>query len=131
MEGAALTALAEALCRTFLGWRLREDRDALVALGEGALRIDLRSGEAWCDADPIPPLFLAGELQRELAAGLAAAGLAPEALRRAHLDALFRARSTWRDGREVPALDISCRATLALDAGEFTAEANNAGAGSS
>ena len=34
----------EALCRSFLGWRLREDYDALLALEEGALRIDLKSG---------------------------------------------------------------------------------------
>ena len=43
------------LCRVFLGWRLREDYDALLALEEGALRVDVLSGEAWCDGDPLPP----------------------------------------------------------------------------
>ena len=42
-------SLAEDLCRIFLGWKLREDYAALLAIGEGALRIDLRSGESWCD----------------------------------------------------------------------------------
>jgi hypothetical protein len=123
---AALAELPAALCRTFLGWRLREDWDALVALGEGALRIDLLSGEAWCDGDPIPPLFIAGELQRELSSALAAADPEPPSLRAARLDAAFQVRRLWRAERQVPSLEITCRVTLAGEEGEVSAEANNA-----
>lgn len=108
------------LCRVFLGWRLREDYDALVALEEGSLRVDVLSGEAWCDGEPLPPLFIAGELRRELEAALGRAGLGPEALRAAELDALFaREDAAGRAGR----LRIACRCTLTTDAGRFAAEA--------
>jgi hypothetical protein len=117
-----LFAIAAALCRVFLGWRLREDYDALVALGEGALRLDLLAGEAWCDGEPLPPLFIAGELARELAKQ--AAG---ERLALAQLDAAF-APSAPRGGRRRPVLDLSCRVTLRSEDGRtFAAEANNSG----
>jgi hypothetical protein len=109
------------LCRVFLGWRLREDYDALLALEEGALRVDLLSGEAWCDGDPLPPLFIAGELRRELEAALARAGLPAAALRAAELDAVF-AGELGPAGAE-PRLRIACRCTLATAAGSFAAEA--------
>lgn len=121
---AALSDLAPALCRIFLGWRLREDYAALAALGEGALRIDLLSGEAWCDGEPLPPLFIAAELGRQLASH--AGG---ERIAFAQLDALFAPAAGSALGVRRPALDLTCRVTLRAASGEtFTAEANNAGA---
>jgi hypothetical protein len=108
---------AAELCRVFLGWRLREDYDALLALEEGSLRIDLLSGESWCDGDPLPPLFIAGELHRELAAALERAGLAEDALPAAELEAIFAS-----DGG-APRLRITCRCTLVTSVGRFSAEA--------
>jgi hypothetical protein len=116
-------ACAAELCRVFLGWRLREDYEALVALEEGALRIDLLAGEAWCDGDPLPALFIAGELQRELAAALARAGLARDAVELAQLDAEFAAEP-GPPGRE-RRLRLACRCTLATAAGHFAAEARS------
>jgi hypothetical protein len=116
-------ALATALCRVFLGWKLREDYAALVALGEGALRIDLLSGESWCDGEPLPPLFIAGELARELARESGGAGYAL-----AQLDAAFAPATASALGIRRPALQISCRVTLHAKTGEtHTAEANNGG----
>lgn len=115
-----LEALARDLCRTFLGWRLREDYAALVALGEGALRIDLATGEAWCDDEPLPPLFIAGELVRELAKRADGARF-----ELAQLDAAF-APSEPRGARRPP-LAISCRVTLRAAGETFAAEANNEG----
>ncbi len=115
--------LALALCRVFLGWKLREDYAALVALGEGALRIDLLAGEAWCDGEPLPPLFIAGELARELAKQSGAAGFAL-----AQLDAVFAPSSASALGVRRPPLDLTCRVTLRADSGAtFAAEANNSG----
>ena len=37
MSALDLDALAEDLCRIFVGWKLREDEPALRALGEGEL----------------------------------------------------------------------------------------------
>jgi hypothetical protein len=112
------TACAAELCRVFLGWRLREDYDALLALGEGTLRIDLLAGESWCDGDPLPPLFIAGELRRELEAALARAALAPGHVRRADLEAEFAAQPAG------PSLRIACRCTLATaDGAAASAEA--------
>jgi hypothetical protein len=105
---ADLTAFADELCAVFLGWRLGQDLDALLTLEEGALRIDLASGEAWCDGEPIPPLFIAGELRRRLEEVDAPP---PEA---AWLDAAFEAR---RSG-----LAIACRVTLRAGGAEFSAE---------
>jgi hypothetical protein len=102
------------LCRIFLGWKLREDYDALVALEEGALRIDLLSGEAWCDGDPLPALFIGAELQRELAAALERVAAPPDTVTRADLDAVFAVE----DAR----LRIACRCAIATDLGLFTAE---------
>jgi len=126
VNAAALAELPEELCRTFLGWRLREDFDALVALEEGALRIDLRSGEAWCDGDPLPPLFIAGELRSALARACERAGGSTADVELATLDVLFSSRPTWRRGEERPALALSCRAVLRADGVEHAAEANNA-----
>jgi hypothetical protein len=117
----ALQELAHDLCRSFLGWKLREDYTALVALGEGALRIDLTTGEAWCDDEPLPPLFIAGELARELAKRAADARLDI-----AQLDAVFAA-SAPRAGARRPPLAISCRVTLRARGETFAAEANNGG----
>jgi hypothetical protein len=118
-----LDAVAAALCRVFLGWRLREDYAALVALGEGALRIDLASGEAWCDGEPLPPLFIAGELARELAKQAAGAEL-----ELAQIDAVFAPAAASALGVRRPPLDISCRVTLrasGASGASGTAEANN------
>jgi hypothetical protein len=115
--------LAPALCRIFLGWKLREDYAALVALGEGALRIDLLTGEAWCDGEPLPPLFIAGELARELAKQ--AAGMS---FTLAQLDAVFAPNAESALGVRRPPLDLTCRVTLRVASGEaFEAEANNGG----
>ena len=118
----SLDAVAAALCRVFLGWKLREDLDALLALGEGALRIDLISGEAWCDGEPLPPLFIAGELGRELAKEAAAAHCDL-----AQLDAVFAPSPQSALGRRRPPLDLGCRVTLRAGGELFAAEANNAG----
>lgn len=121
MEVFDAAACAAELCRVFVGWKLREDEDALAGLGEGALRIDLLSGEAWCDGEPLPALFIAGELGRTLAAALERAGAAPGSVRAAELHAEFA--SHGRPGGGAPALRIACRATLQTDAGAFAAEA--------
>jgi hypothetical protein len=121
MPGFDGDACAADLCRVFLGWKLREDYDALVALEEGALRIDVLSGEAWCDGDPLPPLFIAAELHRELEASLARAGLALGRVRRAEIEAEFAAQGE-ANGQE-PRLRIACRAHLATEADSFAAEA--------
>jgi hypothetical protein len=119
----SLADLAPALCRIFLGWKLREDYAALVALGEGALRIDLLTGEAWCDGEPLPPLFIAGELARELAKQTAG-----ERWALAQLDAVFAPSAGSALGVRRPPLDLACRVTLRADSGEtFAAEANNSG----
>ncbi len=113
--------LALALCRVFLGWKLREDYAALVAIGEGALRIDLISGEAWCDGEPLPPLFIAGELARELAKQSGGARFAL-----AQLDAAFAPHSASALGVRRPPLDLTCRVTLRAEGEQlFAAEANN------
>lgn len=114
-------ACAADLCRVFLGWKLREDYDALLALEEGSLRVDVRTGEAWCDGDPLPPLFIAAELRRELEASLARAGLPEGGVRRAELEAVFAAQGGGA-GRE-PRLRIACRCTLETPSGRFAAEA--------
>ena len=121
-QPSSLDPVAAALCRVFLGWKLREDYDALRALGEGALRIDLISGEAWCDSEPLPPLFIAAELVRELARG--AAGLRCEL---AQLDAVFAPAARSALGVRRPPLDLSCRVTLRAGGETFAAEANNGG----
>ncbi len=125
MSARRLAELPAELCRIFLGWRLREDRDALLALGEGSLRLDLLTGEAWCDGDPIPPLFIAAELRARLERAAEEAALPPGDLRVARLDALFARRRVWRAGREAAALELACRVTLATPEGELAAEANN------
>ena len=109
------------LCRVFLGWKLREDYDALLALEEGALRIDVLSGEAWCDGEPLPPLFIAAELRRELEAFLERAGMASGSVRRAEIEAVFAAQG-GANGEE-PRLSIACRCSLATEVGSFAAEA--------
>jgi hypothetical protein len=122
MDAFDADACAAELCRVFVGWKLREDEDALAALGEGALRIDLLSGEAWCDGEPLPALFIAGELGRTLAAALERAGAAPGTLQAAELHAEFAAHGA-PGGGGVPALRIACRATLRTQAGVFAGSA--------
>ena len=114
-----MDALARDLCAMFLGWRLREDHEALFSLEEGALRIDLTRGECWCDGDPLPPLFIAGELRSAVQRAKVAFAIAT-------LDAEFAKRSAWIRGEARPALDLACRVQLQTDAGvQAFAEANN------
>lgn len=127
MSGSPLETLAHDCCRIFLGWKLREDFDALRALGEGSLRIDLRSGESWCDEEPLPPLFIASELKATLERTLERAAIDPHEIRAARLEVLFAAATAYSGGREVPTLKIACRSTIATATREFTAEANNSG----
>lgn len=117
-------SLAEDLCRIFLGWKLREDYAALLAIGEGALRIDLRSGESWCDGDPLPPMFIAGELRSELEK-LAQTAERGTALEAATLDAEFHTRRQWRADGDVSTLDIACRVRLEFAGQAIEAEASN------
>jgi hypothetical protein len=119
----ALETLCKELCRVFLGWRLGEDRAALSALGEGALRIDLLSGECWYDDEPLPALFIAGELGRELEAARRDGRIEPEGLRSARLDAFFAVRGGAASGDRP--LDIVVRVTLASAAAEWSVEARN------
>jgi hypothetical protein len=126
MSEPVFEELARELCQVFLGWRLREDYDALLALEEGFLEVDLASGEAWCDGDPIPPLFIAAELRRMLDTALERAEVAPGALLEARLEAAFAARSAARDGDgRGPRLQLACRSRIVTPAGEFCAEARN------
>jgi hypothetical protein len=121
VPSADLSAVPLALCRVFLGWRLREDYAALVALGEGALRIDLLSGESWCDGEPLPPLFIAGELGRELSRQAPGVGFSL-----AQLDAVFAPAAGSALGVRRPPLALACRVTLRSAAGAtHAAEANN------
>jgi hypothetical protein len=119
---AELQDLAHDLCRSFLGWKLREDYDALLALGEGALRIDLLTGEAWCDDEPLPPLFIAGDLAREVAKRAVRVQLDL-----AQLDAAFAPSAMRPAHARRPPLAISCRVTLRAAGETFAAEANNGG----
>ena len=110
MSGSDLVALADELCRVFVGWKLGQDEDALLELGEGALRIDVRSGECWCDDAPLPPLFIASELQALLERHQGRPEAAP--IDSATLEALFETRRIWRRGGEAPTLEITCRTRL-------------------
>ena len=123
---SAWQGLAQDLCRIFLGWKLREDYDALLAIGEGALHLDLRNAEAWCDGDPLPPLFIAGELRSEVEK-CAAGSPDGDALELATLDAEFQTRSQWRPEGEIPVLEIACRVRLRVAGRDVEAEAGNQG----
>ena len=115
---SAWQTLAEDLCQRFLGWRLREDYDALLAIGEGSLHVDLRTGEAWCDGDPLPPLFIAAELRSELERS----AQGEVRLEAAVLDAEFHTRKQWHPDRETPFLEIACRIQLDVDGRSYGAE---------
>ena len=122
MSQASWQTLAEDLGRIFLGWKLREDYDALLAIGEGSLRIDLLTAEAWCDGEPLPQLFIAGELRGEVEK---VSGEIGTPLQTATLDAEFQTRQQWHPDGDVPTLDIACRIELQSDAQRATSEANN------
>ena len=116
-------SLAEDCCRVFLGWRLREDRKALLAIGEGHLEIDLHSAEAWCDGEPLPPLFIAGELQREFEKALSVWEVDPATVDEARLEAEFA--SSGRRSEDPPALQITCQVTFRASGASFSASQFN------
>ncbi len=116
---------ARELCRIFLGWKLGDDHDALLGMEEGALHVDLRTAECSCDGDPIPPLFIAGELRSWLERGLERTGATPDGLGEARLEALFATRHQALRGRTVPTLRLACRVRLATATDVAEAEANN------
>ena len=123
---ATLEGIARELCGLFLGWRLREDREALLALEEGALRVDLTNGECWCDGEPLPALFIAGELRTALAK---ASQRLPLPITPGTLDAEFSRRVARIRGEERPALYIACRVELHCGEVVASAAANNDTAG--
>lgn len=122
---ASLEPVADACCRVFLGWRLREDRDALLALGEGRLEIDLLREEAWCDGDPLPPLFIATAVRETLVRKLAALGIELQNLDAASLDAEFARREVRVRGQTKPSLQATCRVSLRIGGLEYAANMHN------
>jgi hypothetical protein len=123
---ATAAGIPEALCTTFLGWRLREDYDALLALGEGSLRLDLRSGEAWCDGEPLPRLFIAEALHGELEREIERCGVEAGALQEAMLEAEFETVPVWKRGEhERDRLRISCLCRLRIDTESFEHQARS------
>lgn len=121
---------AEELCRVFLGWRLREDYDALLALEEGSLEIDLLSGEAWWDGDPLPPLFIAGVLRALLLDLLEKRGQELVAEDSARLEVEFATSRRRSMGPAGAHLDLACRAVLSIRGvhGEAQARSGEPGA---
>ena len=117
------SALAADCCRVLLGWRLREDRKALLSIGEGLLEIDIQSAEAWCDGEPLPPLFIAGELQRELEKALDVWQFPEDRLSDARLSAEFAALTHRAEGQ--PALQITCETCFVVDAVAHRASLHN------
>ena len=120
-----LEELARELCRIFLGWKLGADHDALLALEEGELSVDVLSGECSCNGDPIPPLGIAGELNDFLLRALERGGVPRESVSEARVDALFARSRRHSRGREVPVLRLACRSRIAAGAAVAEAEANN------
>jgi len=114
---------AEELCRVFLGWRLREDYDALLALEEGSLEIDLLSGEAWCDGDPLPPLFIAGELRALLVGLLEKSGQSLSSGDSARLEVEFAIAPRRGPSPMRAHLDLACRAVLSIQGAQGEAQA--------
>lgn len=117
------STLAADCCRVFLGWRLREDRKALLSIGEGLLEIDIRNAEAWCDGEPLPPLFIAGELQRELEKALAVWEFSEAQLSDARLSAEFAVLTERAEGQ--PALQITCETRFVVDGVDYRASLHN------
>lgn len=122
---AALEAVAGECCRVFLGWRLREDRDALLALGEGRLEIDLLREEAWCDGEPLPSLFIAGAVHEALVRSLEGIGVELRTLDAAQLDAEFARRDVRLRGKTKPSLQATCRVSLRVSGVEYAANMHN------
>ncbi len=125
MTASPLTEIAESCCRAFLGWRLREDREALLAMGEGRLEIDLLTGEAWCDDEPIPPLFIASAVREILVRELEDNQIDVSSLSSARVDAAFARRDVRKHGETKPALQVTCRVLLRTGGEESSAEMHN------
>ena len=125
MRTSPFEEIAENCCRVFLGWRLREDREALLAMGEGRLEIDLLTGEAWCDDEPIPQLFIACAVRDNLLRELEDNALDASSLESARVDAAFARRDVRKHGETKPALQATCRVVLRAGAKEFSAEMHN------
>ncbi len=125
MAQADLQVLAQELCRIFLGWKLGADHEALLALEEGELSIDVLSCECSCNGDPIPPLVIAGELNDFLLRTLEREGVPRESVGEARVDALFARSRRHSRGREVPILRLACRSRVAAGEVVAEAEANN------
>ena len=125
MAQVELQDLAQELCRVFLGWKLGGDHDALLAIGEGELVVDVLTGECSCNGDPIPPLHIAGELNDFLLRALEREGLPLAELDEARIEAVFARSRRRARGREVPILRLACRSRIATGASVAEAEANN------
>ena len=123
-----LDTVAADLCRIFVGWKLREDESALRALGEGALRLDLRTGEAWCDEEPLPTLFIAEELRREWERALASVKLAAGIEIEAVLEAVFALRPPGLAGPRAETLQVSCACRLRIGSATGRGEARRGAA---
>ncbi len=124
MSPESWQTLSEELARVFLGWKLREDYDALLAIGEGSLRLDLLRAEAWCDGEPLPSLFIAQELRSQLELQLSRSERTPPTIEEAWLDAEFHTQSQWRPDGAVPFLEIACRVRLKVAGREIVAQAS-------
>jgi hypothetical protein len=131
MQRKRLQNAANELCQMFCGWQLRFDKPALSRLGSGILTIDAISAACQFNGQPIETLSIAKALQTWLSEELARLGLAADAIKRAHLEAVLdlskiawsdrSSNEQWfRDGKQVVwenlyRCEIRCTSEVATD----------------
>ncbi len=80
MRRKRLQHVADTLCHMFCGWRQAFSKHALVALGDGLLKIDVLQGECTFEGRPIARLPIVEDLQVWMAQDLAANGIPQSAV---------------------------------------------------
>jgi hypothetical protein len=113
MGRKVLQDVANTLPQMLVGWRMGDDMEALAALPDGTLDIDVLAGTAVHTAASLPELRIVGELHAWLIDRLEKAGLPRDQMTDARLVAAICTDRIATDRKRIISFHFTCTCTIA------------------
>jgi hypothetical protein len=113
MGRKVLQDVANTLPQMLVGWRMGDDMEALAALPDGTLDIDVLAGTAVHTVASLPELRIVGELHAWLKDRLEKEGILREQLTDAHLVAAICTERIATDRKRIISFHFACTCTIA------------------
>jgi hypothetical protein len=117
-----LQDFANTLCQMLVGWRMGDDLEALAALPDGTLTIDVLSGTACHSSEAVLELHVTDELQAWLLHRLTASRIEPSAVCHAVVMADIRTDRIATNRKRIISFDFAVEAVIRTSEREYRGE---------